>query len=1242
MVSSTPFSPPRPVEDEPVAVVGLACRLPRANDPEQFWRLLRDGIDAVTEAPEGRWDSDALPTRRGGFLEGIDEFDPGFFGISPREAVTMDPQQRLMLELSWEALEDAGIVPATLRDSRTSVFVGAIWDDYATLMHQQGIAAIGRHTVTGSHRSIIANRVSYTLGLHGPSLTVDAGQSSSLVAVHMACESLRRGESAVAIAGGVNLNILPESTMGAFQFGGLSPDGRCYTFDARANGYVRGEGGGTVVLKPLSAALADGDRIYCVLAGSAVNNDGATDGLTVPSSAGQQEVLRLAYLRAGVDPADVAYVELHGTGTKVGDPIEAAALGAVLGEGRSLEAPVSVGSAKTNVGHLEGAAGIVGLLKVALSLSHGEIPPSLNFDTPNPEIPFTELRLRIQRERGPWPRQQRGPVAGVSSFGMGGTNCHVVVTAAPAHSSEPAVRQEPAVLPWTVSGRTEQAVRAQAAKLLAHVRAYPGLDPADVGFAAATSRSAFRYRAAIVGQERESLLAGLTAIARGDRAPRVFKGEDAGGDTAFLFTGQGSQQIGMGRALYDSFAVFARAFDAVCAELDRELPRPLREVVWAAVGTAEAELLDQTGYTQPSLFAFQVALYRLVESWGVRPARLAGHSIGEIAAAHVAGVLSLADAAKLITARGRLMQELPSAVGVMIAVEASEKEVLPLLAGSESAGIAAVNGPDAVVLSGAEADIVRIASHFRALDRKTKRLKVSHAFHSPLMEPVLATFRAVAEGLTFHEPRLPVVSTVTGQVVAAGQWASPEYWVEHVCRPVRFADAVETLYAEGTRVFLELGAGGVLSALSGDILAGRGDCSFFPLLRTEAEPQDAVSALAGLWAHGAPVDWQGFFGTHALPIALPTYAFQRRRYWIGAAAGTVKPPLAPGAVPPEPEAGEAPRSATLLDRLVGLAEVEQERVLLDLVRTTVAIVLGHVGSETVDVANTFRDLGFDSLASVELRNQLAEATGLPLPSALLFNHPTPARLAAHLRGELTGTAVSASAPAQTAVVPDEPIVIVSMSCRYPGDVRAPEDLWRLVSEGIDATSEFPVNRDWDLEALYDADPGHPGTSYTRRGGFLHDVDEFDPEFFGINPREAAAMDPQQRLLLENAWEVLERAGFDPATLRGEQVGVFVGAMAQDYGPRLHETADGYDGYLLTGSTTSVASGRISYVFGFEGPAVTVDTACSSSLVALHLAAQALKQGECRLALAGGVAVMASPGMFVEFSRQRGLSPDGLG
>jgi len=1185
-----------PDAHEPVAVIGMSCRLPQAPDPRAFWRLLESGTDAITDPPDERPDAG-----RGGFLDQVDRFDAAFFGISPREAAAMDPQQRLMLELSWEALEDARTVPADLRGTRTGVFAGAIWDDYATLTYRHGAEAITPHTMTGVHRGILANRVSYALGLRGPSVAVDTGQSSSLVSVHLACESLRRGESELAVAGGVNLALAPESTTGSAAFGALSPDGRCFTFDERANGYIRGEGGGVVVLKPLSRAVADGDRVHCVILGGAVNNDGATDGLTVPGRRGQEDVLRQAYARAGVDPAQVRYVELHGTGTPAGDPVEAAALGAVLGAVRPPSAPLPVGSVKTNVGHLEGAAGIAGLLKTALGLTHGRIPPSLNFTTPSPRIPLEELRLRVVTEPEPWPGGDA--LAGVSSFGMGGTNCHLVLTGPPEpEPGEETKSVRPA--PWVVSGRTASALRAQARRLEEFVTADPGLDPADVGFSLATTRTAFGHRGAVAAGD----LAGLRALAAGEPADGVVRASPVEGEVAFLFSGQGFQRPGMGRELHAASPVFARAFDEVGAALDRHLDRPLREAMWAD----SADLLDRTYYTQPALFAVEVALYRLVESWGVRPGYLAGHSVGEFAAAHVAGVLSLEDAAALVTARGRLMQELPDG-GAMISLQAAEDEVLPLLHEEERAGLAAVNGPGSVVISGAEEAVTRVAEHFASQGRRTRRLAVSHAFHSPLMEPALAGLREVAEGLTFHAPRdVTIVSTVTGRPADLG---SPDYWVEHAARPVRYADAVSTLHDQGVRIFLELGPGHGLTVMGQDNVPGT-DSVFLASLDGDDEERAVGAALGGLYAGGAPVDWHAGFGDRDA-VDLPTYAFQRRRHWLRG----------------EPSPAEPIPAAEDDTTTTGVGDLDE------LVRAQAASVLGHDSADEIDLDTAFKDLGFDSRLAVELRTRLSEATGLRLATALLFNHPTPAALIEHLREELSGAEAGVPA-ASAAPAGDEPIAIVAMSCRYPGDVRSPEDLWRLVADGGDAISEFPGNRGWDLDELYDPDAGRPGTSYTRHGGFLHDADEFDPAFFGVNPREATAMDPQQRLLLETSWEAFERAGLDPETLRGRPVGVFVGAVAQDYGPRLHEAADGYGGYLLTGSTASVASGRIAYVFGLQGPALTVDTACSSSLVSLHLAARALRQGDCTLALAGGVTVMPSPGMFVDFSSQRGLAPDG--
>ncbi|MEV0186456.1 beta-ketoacyl synthase N-terminal-like domain-containing protein, partial [Streptomyces sp. NPDC050625] len=1269
-----------------IAVIGLACRLPGAADPAAFWRLLSEGADAIADVPPDRWDaaavSDADPSapggtdiRRGGFLDRIGHFDAGFFGLSPKEAAAMDPQQRLVLELAWEALEDAHVRAETLRSTRTGVFVGAIWDDYAILHHRSGLTAISPHTVTGLHRSIIANRVSYFLGLNGPSLTVDSGQSSSLVSVHLACESLRKGESTIALAGGVNLNIVPESTLGAAKFGGLSRDGRCFTFDARANGYVRGEGGGIVVLKPLARAVADGDPVYCVIRGSAVNNDGGGDGLTVPLQSGQEQVLRLAYERAGIDPAHVGYVELHGTGTKVGDPIEAAALGAVLGTGREPGHPLRVGSAKTNVGHLEGAAGITGLLKAVLSLNHRQLPPSLNFETPNPAIPLDRLNLRVQTEHGEWTAEDGSPLlAGVSSFGMGGTNCHIVLaehqaraeagadagTGADADSGTGAV---PAPAFWPLSAKTASGLRAQAAALLAHAEAHPGLALPDAGWSLATSRTAFEHRAVVVGEDRDDILRALRELSTGGIDAGLTTGRTGPrGELAFLFSGQGSQRAGMGRELAEAFPAFATALDEVCAHLDPLLPRPLREVMFAPEGTEEAAELDRTLYTQTSLFAVEVALFRLLESWGITPGVLMGHSIGELAAAHVAGVLSLADACALVAARGRLMQALPGG-GAMIAVQAAEDEVRARIGDrTDRVSIAALNGPDSVVVSGDEDLATELADAFAALGRKTSRLRVSHAFHSPHMEPMLAEFRDVAEGLTFHAPRIPIVSNVTGRLSAEPsgyEGCAAAYWVRHVRAAVRFADGVARLDERGVRTYLELGPGGVLTSMA---RAGADSESLFvPALRARRlEAQALLAAVASLHVHGVEPDWDALFGGGRgarRKVALPTYAFERQRYWLDgdttSSVATSRPSVATtgpsvattGGAPaaPQPDAiaenNSAPVTA-LARRLAGLPRSERDEAVLDLVRAHIAAVLGHAEARQVETEWTFKDLGFDSLSSVELRNQLGEATSLRLPSGLLYDHPTPAALARHLAAQSLGAEDAAASGPATPVDPDEPIAIVAMSCRLPGGVSSPEDLWRLVASGGDAITGFPADRGWEIEALYDPEPGTPGKSSTRQGGFLHEAAEFDAGFFGISPREAAAIDPQQRLVLETVWEAFERAGIDPATLRGSRAGVFIGATAQDYGPRLHEPVDGIEGYLLTGTTTSVASGRVAYAFGLEGPAVTVDTACSSSLVALHLAVQSLRSGECTMALAGGVTVMSTPGMFVEFSRQRGLSTDG--
>ncbi|MBV7699708.1 type I polyketide synthase [Streptomyces sp. TRM70350] len=1241
--------------DEPVAVVGISCRLPGADGPTAFWRLLSDGACAIADVPPGRWDDHApAAVRRGGFLDAVGDFDAAFFSVSPREAASMDPQQRLVLELAWEALEDAGIVPASLRGSRTAVFVGTLRDDYTSLLYQHGTEALTQHTMTGVNRGVIANRVSHLLGLRGPSLTVDSAQSSSLVAVHLACESLRRGESTAAIAAGVNLNLLAEHTVTEERFGALSPDGVTYTFDARANGFVPGEGAGVVVLKPLRQAHADGDRIYGVIRGSAVNNDGATDGLTVPSGEAQQQVLRAARERAGLRPEEVQYVELHGTGTPVGDPIEAAALGDALGTKRPGAEPLRVGSVKTNIGHLEGAAGIAGLIKVLLSLHHRQLPPSLNFAVPHPRIPLDELGLSVQRELTPWPRADRPLVAGVSSFGMGGTNCHVVVTegSRPADTAQELPAPAQAVLPWVVTGTGQDALRAQAQRLHAHAADADALSPVDVGWSLATTRTVFRHRAVVLGTDAPGLVEGVGALAAGRTAPGVVTGVAGPGRTAFLFTGQGAQRVGMGRELYAAYPAYAAAFDTVAASLDPHLERPLAEIIRTGQG------LDETAYTQPALFAVEVATYRLLESFGLRPDFVTGHSIGELAAAHVAGVLDLNDAAALVAARARLMQSAPAG-GVMVAVQAAEEEVTAALEGrAHEVAVAAVNAPGATVISGDPDAVDAVVEELARRGRRTRRLTVSHAFHSPHMDGILDEFRDAAGRPAYHAPEVPVVSTLTGRVAAGDELRTAGYWADQLRGTVRFADAVRTLTDHGVTTFIEVGPDSVLTPPALETAQAPGArqeaaaevSAVSALRRDRPEPQAVLTAVATAFVRGAEVDWAAAYaGSGARRVALPTYAFQRRRYWLEGPVRAPRP-MSPS-LPPDPadvtggpsygdgdEAAADPRGE-LGARLAGLSAPARRRLVTELVDEHIRAVLAYAGDERVDPHLPFRELGFSSLMTTELRTSLASATGLALPTGLLFDHPTPQALAEFIEAAVLGGAAAEEEGAARAAEEGEPIAIIGMACRYPGGVATAEDLWRLVREEVDAVSAFPDDRGWD-EGLYDPDPAQQGKSSVRRGGFLHDAGDFDAAFFGISPREALGMDPQQRLLLETAWEAVERAGLRPDTLRGSRTGVFVGATSLEYGPRLQDAPPSVQGNMLTGSTASVMSGRIAYQLGLVGPAVTADTACSSSLVALHLAIRSLRSGETSLALAGGAAVMSSPGMFVEFSRQRGLASDG--
>jgi acyl transferase domain-containing protein/protein-L-isoaspartate O-methyltransferase len=949
---------------EPIALIGMSCRFPGADHPEAFWRALREGVDAIAEIPPERWDIDAhynpdpdaafgMYTRHMGLVSRVEDFDADFFGISPREARTMDPQQRLLLETCWETLERAGQAPDRLRLSATGVFVGMDSTDYAFLNAAQGTFASDPYALLGNLNSVAAGRIAYFLGLQGPTFQVDTACSSSLVALHLACQSLRSGEANLALAGGVFLALSPEHTFGMCRMRALSPGGKCKTFDAGADGYARGEGCGVVALKRLSDALADGDPILALIRGSAVNHDGPSSNLTVPNQSAQEALLRQALKNARVRPDEVQYIEAHGTGTALGDPIEVNALASVFG-GRA--DPLWIGSVKTNIGHLEAAAGVAGLIKVVLAMQNGEIPPHLHFHTPSPFIDWDSIPLRVVTEARPWPDGPR--IAGLSSFGFSGTNAHVVIEAWDGdvarmqrseirgttgvttdvarmerseirgtgdatwmqrseirengpNAGEPQNAAERPCHLLALSAKTEAALTELCQRYENFLAESPAVDMADLCHTANAGRSHFAHRLSLIARDAEEMRARLAAAAKGGEAPGLSRGHAPENrerpKIAFLFTGQGSQYVDMGRELYETQPTFRRAL-ARCEEILRPLlgesllellypPRPRPNLLPEGEGiVGNLSRLDRTAITQPALFALEYALAELWQSWGVTPDVALGHSVGEYAAACVAGVFSLEDGLRLIAARGRLMDALPED-GAMAAVMAGEAEVLPLLAEYPGAiALAAVNAPQSVVVSGRRQAVESLTARLAAAGIDTRPLNVSHAFHSPLMRPMLAEFERVVRSVAYREPQIDLVSNLSGKL-AAEEIADPGYWLRHALQPVRFADGVETLRGLGIRLLVEIGPKPILLGLARQC-AGEAERSeavrYLPSLRANTgDRQTLLASLGEVYAQGATVDWRGFDrDRRRRKLVLPTYPFQRQRYWLDAPAARVKPAAA--------------------------------------------------------------------------------------------------------------------------------------------------------------------------------------------------------------------------------------------------------------------------------------------------------------------------------------------------------------
>ncbi|MEU8825805.1 type I polyketide synthase [Streptomyces sp. NPDC048636] len=1239
----------RAASTAPIAIVGMACRLPGGvGSPEQLWEMVAGGAEGISEFPTDRgWDLDNLfhpdpehpgtsYARAGGFLHEAGEFDAAFFGISPREALAMDPQQRLMLEISWEAFEHAGVDPLSLRGCDVGVFSGVTHHSYASGLQpvpEELESVMG----TGVSASVLSGRVSYVLGFEGPSVAVDTACSSSLVALHLAVQALRNGECSMALAGGVTVMPNPGVFVGFSRMRGMSEDGRCKSFAAAADGAGWSEGAGVLLVERLSDAERLGHRVLAVVRGTAVNQDGASNGLTAPSGPSQQRVIRQALANARLSTSDVDAVEGHGTGTVLGDPIEAQALIATYGQGR--ERPLWLGSLKSNIGHAQAAAGVAGVIKMVLALRHGVLPRTLHVDAPTPEVDWSAGSVELLTAQREWPAVDRPRRAGISGFGVSGTNAHVIIEEAAAAGAA-RVPAQPVLagehVPLVLSGRGGAGLAGQAERLHTFLADRPDLDLIEVARALATTRAALPDRAVVLAEDHADALVRLRALAAGEPTPNVVTGRaDATERVVFVFPGQGSQWIGMGTALLADSPVFAARMRDCAEALDPLTGWSLLDVITGAPG---APALDRVDVVQPASFAMMVSLAEVWRAAGVTPAAVVGHSQGEIAAACVAGGLSLADAARVVALRSQAIAAGLSGRGGMVSLATTADEARALI--ERWAGrieLAAVNGHASTVVAGEPAVLTELIEEAERGGLRARRIDVDYASHTAQVEAIEAELARSLAGLRPTRSEIPFYSTLYADRLDTAE-LDGGYWYSNLRGTVQFEAVTRRLIDDGMRAFIEVSPHPVVvPAIEETAQQARVALTVTGTLRrAEGGAQRVLTAMASLHVAAVTVDWGTALGGGSTePIGLPTYNFRHRYFWLagnhqvaGASGNTVQPPAEPV------------DTDGLAARLAGVGTAQQRAMLLDLVRAETAVVLGHETPDAVEPDLAFNQIGFDSTTAVELRNRLAARSGTDLPVTLLFDYPTPESLADYLLERLVDDLQATTAVTAGAVRNDEPIAIVGMACRLPGGVESPEQLWDLVLDSREGISGFPTDRGWDLDNLFHPDPDHPGTSYSRHGGFVHGAGQFDADFFGISPREALAMDPQQRLMLEISWEAMERGGLDPADLRGKDIGVFTGVTYHNYAADVRQVPEELEGILAFGTSASVLSGRVSYVLGFEGPSVAVDTACSSSLVALHLAVQSLRNGECSMALAGGVTVMTTPGIFVGFSRQRGMSADG--